>query len=61
MWIARLYVAGRFGSMTERKLSYDAKLTRHDVELRVETRLKLLQSSGVSVYPRYDLQQERIA
>ena len=58
MWVATYYVANRFGTMQPRELIYGTSLPKQEVERRVNIKLAQKREAGLSVYPRFDLEQE---
>ncbi len=58
MWIARFYIASRFGSMQERRYSFDGKLAHAVVTKLADNKLAGFRRNNVAVYPRYDLEKE---
>ena len=60
-WIVRFYIASRFGSMQERRYTFDASLRRENVVKLADNKLASFRRNNVAVYPRYDLTKENAA
>jgi hypothetical protein len=57
-WVVRFYIAGRFGSMMERRYVFDSALRREAVATLANNKLAAFRRNNVAVYPRYDLERK---